>query len=94
MRKQVAAILLAGFAAAALGGADMESTISEVKARHQDRLLNLPGVVSVGVGLDETGQQAIIVGLDRRREQTLRDLPMSLEGYSVVVQVIGEIRPQ
>ena len=72
----------------------MESTISEVKARHQDRLLNLPGVVSVGVGLDESGQHAIIVGLDRRREQTIRDLPMTLEGYPVVVQVVGEIRAQ
>ena len=39
-------------------------TIQEVKAKHADRLLAMPGVVSVGIGQDPDGQFVIVVGLD------------------------------
>ena len=46
---------------------DMTSSIQEVKKQHETLLLDMPGVVSVGIGLDSNGQQAIIVGLDGPR---------------------------
>jgi hypothetical protein len=41
---------------------DMPSSIQEVKKQHEARFLDMPGVVSVGMGLDPNGNQAIIVG--------------------------------
>jgi hypothetical protein len=75
-------------------GADMALTIQEAKARHAQRLLALPGVVSVGVGRDAEGREAIVVGLDRARPETQSRLPAQLEGYRVRVEVIGPARAQ
>lgn len=72
----------------------MALTIQEAKARHAQRLLALPGVVSVGVGRDAQGREAIVVGLDRARPETQSRLPAELEGYRVRVQVIGPVRAQ
>jgi hypothetical protein len=75
-------------------GADMALTIQEAKARHVQRLLALPGVVSVGVGRDAEGREAIVVGLDRARPETQSRVPAQLEGYRVRVEVIGPVKPQ
>jgi hypothetical protein len=75
-------------------GADMALTIQEAKARHVQRLLALPGVVSVGIGRDAQGREAIVVGLDRARPETQARLPAQLEGYQVRVQVIGPVKAQ
>jgi hypothetical protein len=75
-------------------GADMALTIQEAKARHAQRLLALPGVVSVGVGRDAEGREAIVVGLDRARPETQSLVPAQLEGYRVRVEVIGPARAQ
>jgi hypothetical protein len=67
-------------------------SIEETKARHASRLLELPGVVSVGIGRDEAGRPAIIVGLadPLRAEET--GLPQTLDGHPVVTRVIGALR--
>jgi len=72
----------------------MALTIQEAKARHAQRLLALPGVVSVGVGRDAEGREAIVVGLDRARPETQSRLPTQLEGYRVRVEVIGPVKAQ
>jgi len=72
----------------------MALTIQEAKARHAQRLLALPGVVSVGVGRDAEGREAIVVGLDRARPETQSRLPAQLEGYRVRVEVIGPVKAQ
>lgn len=67
-------------------------SIEETKARHASRLLELPGVVSVGIGRDEAGRPAIVIGLlDAPRAQEA-GLPESLEGHPVVTRVIGALR--
>jgi hypothetical protein len=73
---------------------DMPSSIQEVKKQHAARFLDMPGVVSVGIGLDPNGNQAIIVGLDRPRPETAAKIPAILEDYPVVVQIIGPIKAQ
>jgi hypothetical protein len=73
---------------------DMSSSIQEVKKQHAARFLDMPGVVSVGIGLDPNGNQAIIVGLDGLRPETAAQIPAMLEDYPVVVQIIGTIKAQ
>ena len=70
------------------------SSIHEVKAKHTEQLLALPGVVSVGVGKDANGNPAIIVGLDQSRPKTEAQIPETLESFSVVIQIVGKITAQ
>jgi hypothetical protein len=70
----------------------MSPTIQEVKAKHSDRLLAMPGVVSVGIGRNPDGTAAIIVGLDGPRPDTVKQLPKELDGYPVRVEVIGPVK--
>jgi hypothetical protein len=70
----------------------MPTTIHEVKTKHAPRFLELPGVVSVGVGRDAGGVEVIVIGLDRARPETQASLPAQLEGYSVQVQIIGTVK--
>jgi hypothetical protein len=72
----------------------MTPTIQEVKARHEGRLMTMPGVVSVGLGQKPDGTPLIVVGLDRRRPATMAQLPQILDGYAVSVEFVGEIKAQ
>ena len=75
-------------------GSGTSPSIREVKTRHETELLALPGVVSIGIGQDKEGHPAIIVGLDRTRPETEAQLPERLEGYPVLVQLVGRIKAQ
>ena len=70
----------------------MAVSIQETKARHTDALMARPGVISVGVGLDEKGEECIVVGLDRDDVKIRQALPEELDGYEVRVQVVGKIK--
>ena len=72
----------------------MPNSIKDVKTQHEERLLQLPGVVSVGIGQDKNGNPAIIVGLERSDPETELQLPTRLEGYPVVVRIVGRIKAQ
>ena len=72
----------------------MSPSIQEVKAKHEDRILAMPGVVSVGIGRGPDGQSVIIVGLDGLRPQTVKQLPKLLDGYPVRVEIIGPVKAQ
>ena len=72
----------------------MEPSIQEVKKQHEARLLGLPGVVSVGIGLDQKGQAAIIIGLDGSNPDIEAQLPDNLEGYTVVLKDVGPVKAQ
>ena len=67
-------------------------TIQDVKAKHEDFLLAMPGVVSVGIGKNPDGHLAIIVGLDGPRPETVNQLPRILEGYPVRMEIIGPVK--
>ncbi len=72
----------------------MEPSIQEVKKQYENRLLGLPGVVSVGIGLDQKGQEAIIIGLDGSNPDVETQLPDHLEGYTVVLKDVGPVKAQ
>ena len=87
-------ILLVLPAVATGGDKDMASSIKEVKAKYEAQLLQMPGVVSVGIGQDESGRPAIMVGLEGPNPETEAKLPKSLEGYPVGVLTAGKIEAQ
>lgn len=70
----------------------MPASIREVKAKHEDHLLSMPGVVSVGIGRDPDGKSVIIVGLDGPRPKTVKKLPKVLDGYPVLAEIIGPVK--
>ncbi|CAN5158287.1 hypothetical protein BH20VER2_BH20VER2_16000 [soil metagenome] len=68
--------------------------INAVLAAHQDQLMAIRGVVGVYVGLaDDDETECIKVMLIADDAETKRALPRQLEGYRVVAEVTGEIRP-
>ena len=72
----------------------MTTGIKDVKARYEAQLLQMPGVVAVGIGREESGQPAIIIGLEGPNSATESKLPKSLEGYPVRVRIVGNIVAQ
>ena len=42
---------------------NVEKSIKEVKAEHESRLIAMPGVVSVGLGQDTSGNPVIVIGV-------------------------------
>ena len=70
----------------------MSPTIQEVNTKHAERLMAMPGVVSVGIGKNPDGQFVIIVGLDGPRPETVNQLPKILEGYPVRIEIIGPVK--
>lgn len=73
---------------------DMPSSIQEVKKQHEALFLDMPGVVSVGIGLDPNGNEAIIVGLDGSHPETKAKIPSMLEDFPVVIQMVGSLKAQ
>ena len=68
--------------------------INAVLAAHQDRLMAIPGVVGIYVGLaDDEHTPCLKVMLSKDDEETKRAVPRELEGYRVLTEVSGEIRP-
>jgi len=72
----------------------MSPSIQEVKAKYTDRLLAMPGVVSVGIGRNPDGASVIVVGLDGPLPDTVRQLPKELEGFPLRAEITGPVRAQ
>ena len=68
--------------------------INAVLADHDDRLLKIRGVVGVYVGLLEDGRTPCLkVMLAEQSAEATRAIPKSIEGYPVVLEITGELRP-
>ena len=68
--------------------------INDVLRAHDKELLAIPGVVGIYVGeLDDGKTPCLKVMLLRKSDETERAIPKTLEGYPVVTEVTGEIRP-
>src|SRR5688572_2962845 len=68
--------------------------INEVLAAHQQELMRIPGVVGVFVGLAEDEKtECIKVMLKAADPSAEGRIPKTLEGYRVITEVTGEIRP-
>ena len=68
--------------------------INDVLRAHDKELLAIPGVIGVYVAVLEDGKTPCLkVMLAQKSPETERAIPRRLEGYPVVVEVTGEIRP-
>lgn len=66
--------------------------IEDVLAKHEDRLMSIPGVVGVGIG-ERDGHPVVLIMTNQPAGQ-LREssLPTQLEGFPVQVDFVGEIQ--
>jgi hypothetical protein len=68
--------------------------INAVLRDHDKELLAIPGVVGVYIAvLDDGKTPCLKVMLVQKSAETERAIPKTLEGYPVVTEVTGEIRP-
>ena len=68
--------------------------IDDVLRAHDKELLAIPGVVGVYVGEMPDGKTPCLkVMLARKSDEVQRAIPKMLEGYPVVTEVTGEMRP-
>ncbi len=65
---------------------------SEVKARHEERLFGLPGVVGTGLSLGGNGRPVIEVYLEQFLPEAVGQLPRRLEGIEVRAIETGAFR--
>lgn len=72
----------------------MQTSIQDAKSQHEAELMAVPGVVSVGIGMDDDGTAVIIVGIDQDRPETRAQLPQMVDSYPVHVKVVGRIKAQ
>jgi len=77
-----------------VGDKIMTPSIQDVKKKQEARLMSLPGVVSVGIGRDPQGNPAVIVGMDSLRAETQAQIPTQLDGYPLLIQIVGPLKAQ
>ena len=63
-------------------------------ARATAELMRVRGVVSVGLGIDRDGREAIVVGVARASEQFRVAVPEHIEGMPVLLSEVGDIETQ
>ena len=68
-----------------------KKTIQTVLKEHTDKLMALPGVVGTGLG-ECSGKPCIKVFVVKKTPDLLKQIPSTLEGYTVAVQETGEFR--
>ncbi len=68
--------------------------INAVLSDHDDKLLAIPGVVGVYVGLMGDGRTPCLKVMVVLKSAELESrIPRALEGYPVLLEVTGQIRP-
>ncbi|MFO7447219.1 MAG: hypothetical protein R6W90_12695 [Ignavibacteriaceae bacterium] len=67
--------------------------IDQVFKENQEKLLAIPGVQGYYQGLLEDGEDCIVIMIDKLTDEIQSKLPDSLEGYPVVIEAGGEIKP-
>ena len=72
----------------------MQASIQDVKTQHEAELMAMPGVVSVGIGLDDQGNEVIVVGVYEDRPEIRSQVPQEFDGYPVTIEVTGKMSAQ
>ena len=68
-------------------------SIDEVIKTYSDSLMAIPGVVGVYHGLNDEGKSCLKVMVRKKTSEIEQRLPKKLEGYDVVIDETGEIKP-
>ena len=67
--------------------------IQSILAKHQQSLVAIPGVTSVGIG-GSPDQPVLLVTVERLTDQLRRALPDRLDGFPVQIEVSGAVTMQ
>jgi len=90
----IGVIVALGFAQLMAESPSPRRDINAVLAAHDRQLLELPAVVGVYVGVLADGKTPCLkVMLARPTPETERKISREIEGYPVVTEISGEIRP-
>jgi hypothetical protein len=73
-------------------GITASAPIREVLKKNTDRLLAIPGVVGTAIG-EAHGTPCILVLVKQKDPAIEKQIPAELDGYPVVVQETGALRP-
>ena len=68
-----------------------EKTIETVLKEQTDNLMGIPGVVGIAQGLC-SGKPCVKVYVVKKTSDLVKQIPTTLEGYAVEIQVTGEIK--
>ena len=66
-------------------------TLSEVLRRHTDRLMSIPGVIGIGESAHD-GRPCILILLSKLSADLQSQLPNEIDGFSVILQEVGDVR--
>jgi predicted nucleotidyltransferase len=90
----VAVALVLIFGSAVAQNISPSRDIDSVLRAHDKELLAIPGVVGVYIGvLDDGKTPCLKVMLAEKSSETERAIPKMIEGFPVVIEVTGQIRP-
>lgn len=70
---------------------ERESIVKEIKEKYQRTLMQIPGVIGVGIGLYEE-EFVINVLVVKKTRLLIKRLPGELDGFRVVIQETGFIK--
>jgi hypothetical protein len=67
-------------------------TIEQALNHHTERLMSIPGVVGTAIG-ECNGRPCIMILVEKKTPDLMKKIPSTLEGFPVVVEETGVIRP-
>ncbi len=68
-------------------------TITQVLEKHTDKWMRIPGVTGTGEGMSD-GKPCIIVFIHKTSATIKKKIPKMVGGYTVILEVTGEIKAQ
>lgn len=70
------------------------STIDQLRARFEQQLMNIEGVVLVSTSIDDAGQPGLLIGTSVPVDEVRDKLPGALSGANVILKYVGDISAQ
>jgi hypothetical protein len=75
-------------------GSNTQRPINEVKEDWEEKLMTLPGVMGVGIGLTKDRRETCIkIYVNRAASAQVPQIPEQIEGYPVEVELRGAFQP-
>lgn len=68
-------------------------SIDDVIKQYSDSLMSIPGVVGLYHGLDDRDSTCLKVMVKQQTPELEQKIPKQIEGYPVIIEETGEIRP-
>ena len=68
-------------------------SIKEVIQKHSGEIMSIPGVEGIYQGETGEGKPCIKVMVETKADSIKNGIPESLEGYPVIIEVSGKIKP-